>query len=558
MGRDNRRSLFINMEEDRSMKKMFGKIMIVLFVPALLWGATGDVLKQFPTPGSCPTGLTFDGEHLWVADRKSDSLYQIELSGGKVVKRFPTPGFFPTGVAWDGKHLWMTDQDFRNTSTEVHTGKIYMICPKTGITLKMIEAPSADPQGLTWDGEFLWVSDNVEDKIYRISPEDGTTVAEFGSPASDPHGLAWDGHYLWVSDRTEDEIYRVNPKSGLVVMILSSPGPYPRGLTWMGETLWNVDYQTDTVYRIKVFDDIPYSRKNERFASVEYTHDVMNLGPGTVRDLDIYIAEPRNRDSQEIVDVSYSSEPFGFLTDRWGQRVAHFRVENMKPGDRFVPVMRVKVKSYEVMYHIFPERVGKLEDIPEDIRQKYLVDGSKYWINDPFIQSSVRKAVGDIRNPYWIARNIFDYIRVRMEYERVGGWNVAPTVLERGSGSCSEYTFVYIAMCRAAGLPARYVGAVAVRGDEASLDYVYHRWVEVYLPGYGWIPVDPSRGDRAWPRDQAMSFGHLSNQFLITTEGGGGSEYLGWDYNSSERWSAEGPVRLRMEKIGEWEPTSSP
>jgi len=186
------------------------------------------------------------------------------------------------------------------------------------------------------------------------------------------------------------------------------------------------------------------------------------------------------------------------------------------------------------------------------------VDGSKYWINDPFIQSSVRKAVGNIRNPYWIARNIFDYIRERMEYERVGGWNVAPTVLKRGSGSCSEYTFVYIAMCRAAGIPARYAGAVVVRGDDASLDYVYHRWVEVYLPGYGWIPVDPSRGDRVWPRDQAMSFGHLSNQFLITTEGGGGSEYLGWDYNSSERWRADGPVRLRMEKIGEWEPVSSP
>lgn len=39
-----------------------------------------------------------------------------------------------------------------------------------------------------------------------------------------------------------------------------------------------------------------------------------------------------------------------------------------------------------------------------------------------------------------------------------------------------------IAMCGAAGLPARYVGALVVRGDDASLDYVFHRWVEVYLP----------------------------------------------------------------------------
>ena len=44
-------------------------------------------------------------------------------------------------------------------------------------------------------------------------------------------------------------------------------------------------------------------------------------------------------------------------------------------------------------------------------------------------------------------------------------------------------------MCRAAGLPARYVGAIMIRGDDASTDEVYHRWPEVYLPGYGVVLV---------------------------------------------------------------------
>ena len=55
-----------------------------------------------------------------------------------------------------------------------------------------------------------------------------------------------------------------------------------------------------------------------------------------------------------------------------------------------------------------------------------------------------------------------------MYYERSGGWNTAPIVLERGNGSCSEYTFVFISMCRAAGVPARYVGSVVERGESAS------------------------------------------------------------------------------------------
>jgi NADH-quinone oxidoreductase subunit E len=67
-----------------------------------------------------------------------------------------------------------------------------------------------------------------------------------------------------------------------------------------------------------------------------------------------------------------------------------------------------------------------------------------------------------------MVRRIARYIQARMTYELSGGWNVAPTVLERGTGSCSEYTFLMIAMCRAAGVPARYVGSIVVRGDDAS------------------------------------------------------------------------------------------
>jgi transglutaminase-like putative cysteine protease len=143
-----------------------------------------------------------------------------------------------------------------------------------------------------------------------------------------------------------------------------------------------------------------------------------------------------------------------------------------------------------------------------------------------------------------------------MKYELSGGWNLAPTVLKRGTGSCSEYTFVYIAMCRAAGLPARYVGAITVRGDDASWDDVHHRWVEIYLPGYGWIPVDPSGGDASLPQEQANGFGYVDNRFLITTTSGGGSEYLDWNYNGNERWISKGKCKVVVESFGEWTPVT--
>ncbi len=57
-------------------------------------------------------------------------------------------------------------------------------------------------------------------------------------------------------------------------------------------------------------------------------------------------------------------------------------------------------------------------------------------------------------------------------------------VLGRGAGRCWDKSDVYIALCRAAGLPARQVaGWVPALGAG-------HVWTEVHLAGEGWIPVD--------------------------------------------------------------------
>jgi Transglutaminase-like superfamily len=69
--------------------------------------------------------------------------------------------------------------------------------------------------------------------------------------------------------------------------------------------------------------------------------------------------------------------------------------------------------------------------------------------------------------------------------------SVASTVLARASGDCSEFSLLFVALSRAAGIPARrVVGLAATEADNAPA-FGFHAWAEVALDGH-WVQVDPT------------------------------------------------------------------
>jgi transglutaminase-like putative cysteine protease len=63
-------------------------------------------------------------------------------------------------------------------------------------------------------------------------------------------------------------------------------------------------------------------------------------------------------------------------------------------------------------------------------------------------------------------------------------------VLRRRRGVCQDFAHLTIALARAAGVPARYVSGY-VRPSEGE-SQASHAWAELYLPGPGWLGIDPS------------------------------------------------------------------
>ena len=60
-------------------------------------------------------------------------------------------------------------------------------------------------------------------------------------------------------------------------------------------------------------------------------------------------------------------------------------------------------------------------------------------------------------------------------------------------GSCRDYAVLFMEVCRATGIAARFVSGYQ-EGDRAMSSRDLHAWVEVYLPGGGWRGYDPTLG----------------------------------------------------------------
>lgn len=225
---------------------------IHLFVSDGPWGTSKMYLVDpvvpsilmSPGDGSID-GLASDGSHIWCLDDDpfDPCIYQLNASGG-TIGSFSCLGSSVKGLTYDGTDLWYGSFESGETS-------IYRV-DTNGTLLSSFGAPSFMPGGLTFDGESLWLSSGWDDPIYQLST-DGTVLSSFSPPDDQGQDLAWDGTHLWFAcgdiSPGQNLIYCMD-RSGSVVSSIECPGNSPGGLTYDGSHLWSADNQTKRIYRL--------------------------------------------------------------------------------------------------------------------------------------------------------------------------------------------------------------------------------------------------------------------------------------------------------------------
>lgn len=143
----------------------------------------------------------------------------------------------------------------------------------------------------------------------------------------------------------------------------------------------------------------------------------------------------------------------------------------------------------------------------EGAEYKFYTEATELMPTDGIVKNTAAEITKGARGDEDKARRIYEWIvdnTFRDPKTRGCGVGDIKAMLETGNlgGKCADLNALYVGLARAAGLPARDVYGIRVAKSQfgyrslgagtENITRAQHCRAEVFLQGYGWVPVDPA------------------------------------------------------------------
>ncbi len=165
-------------------------------------------------------------------------------------------------------------------------------------------------------------------------------------------------------------------------------------------------------------------------------------------------------------------------------------------------------KTIEIMYHVSRSEkapyVSQETDSSRYLKPERLVPENETF--KAFATEITRGKQTDLER----GRALYDHVAGRMKYDKSGtGWGRGDAIYacDARTGNCTDFHAYFIALARAAGIPARFAIGFTIPADkDEGVIAGYHCWAEFLADGK-WIPVDISEAAKN-PALAEYYFGH--------------------------------------------------
>jgi transglutaminase-like putative cysteine protease len=466
-------------------------------------------------------GIAFERDLLWAIDSRNGYLLKIDPHSDNttIVNSHNWSNFIgATGLAIADKILWFTTDEsvyfcdiddpelkpelfvrlsYPADGVAVWQSTVYLTCQKTGEILiynrdtgekiTHLYSPGIGIENIFVKEEEIWLTDNLEQTVYCLDRATGKTIFSILTPFESPTGLT----FYFDPVRKKEILYVAY--ADREIYIRDNPNADPN---------YELQYRDRTFIHPLYFyydRDRALALSNGYLVEMSYVEEMSPLDPVELKDVEWRIALPAETDRQKIRKVEAIGLPFTEEIQD-GQRIAVFKFDQLTSEERYVFGWKAVLEVWSIKYQIRPKDCEKLPELPAEFQQKYLVDDDDLAMDTEIIRRAAEDAIGKETNLLRKIYSIRNYVYDRLSYGIKPHIDPPNIVLKRGVGSCGEYLGLLLALCRLNGIACRTVGRYKCppyphqKGIPLLPDY-NHVWMEFYLPGIGWLPMESNPDD---------------------------------------------------------------
>ncbi len=210
---------------------------------------------------------------------------------------------------------------------------------------------------------------------------------------------------------------------------------------------------------------------------VKYGFTVRNKTNKPVKDTKLWTYSPIPETPFQSCDDIQASHPFHTQTDRHGNQILLFPIDLLPPYASRTITVTAQTTHFNSSQKKFSDNV------------------EHYLSQEPFIESDhpdIIKLAARLKRgkKEETAQNIFNWVASNITYSGyIKKSKGALYTLKTGSGDCTEFMYLFIALCRANKLPARGISGYRCQGNCILKPSDHHNWAEVFING-DWVLAD--------------------------------------------------------------------
>ncbi|OGE04090.1 hypothetical protein A3B51_00400 [Candidatus Curtissbacteria bacterium RIFCSPLOWO2_01_FULL_41_18] len=219
---------------------------------------------------------------------------------------------------------------------------------------------------------------------------------------------------------------------------------------------------------------------------------------------------PPDNNYQKVVLENIDPKPMDVVVDRDGNFLAKYRLSS-KAAISITAEGYVEVSSKPIrnIYQKLTAQERSLYTQPQ-----------RYWETD---NAAIKEKAGQLKDPqkiYDFVSNYLTYSSERLNQPKIDRKGAAAAYANPKDAVCMEFTDLFIAIARSAGVPAREVEGYAFTQNERlrplSLTLnqgdVLHAWPEYWDEQKGWVQIDPTWGSTSGGLDyfNKLDFNHIT------------------------------------------------